>query len=154
MLKTTMSILAQNTKARFDYEILDTLEAGLVLEGHEVKSIKSGHAKLQGAHAIIRNNEAYIVGLHIPPYQIANTPKEYEPDRTRKLLLTKREIAHLIGKIAEKGLTLVPLRVYTKHGFVKLLLGIGRGKKKADKRQTIKTRESKRKIERTLKGSV
>lgn len=149
-----MPTLAENKKVQFDYEIIETFEAGLVLQGHEVKSIKSGRAKIQGAYAIIRGKEVYIVGMHIPPYQQANTASDYDPDRTRKILLSKKEIAHLVGKTAEKGLTLVPLSVYTKHGLVKALLGLGRGKKKTDKRQTIKARESQRKIERTLKGDV
>lgn len=151
---SAMPVLADNKKAHFDYEILETFEAGLVLEGHEVKSIKSGRAKIQGAYAIIRGNETYILGMHVPPYQQANTPPNYDPDRTRKLLLTKAETMRLIGKTAEKGLTLLPLQVYTKHGLIKLRLGLGRGKKKTDKRQAIKARESKRSIDRTLKGSA
>jgi len=149
-----MTELAGNKKAFFDYDILEKFEAGLVLRGHEVKSVKNGWANIQGAHAIIRGGELYIVGMHIPPYQQANTPGDYDPDRTRKALLTKDELSHLIGKTAEKGLTITPLSVYTKHGLVKIALGLGKGKKKADKRQTIKARESKRKIERILKGSA
>lgn len=145
-----MSALADNKKAYFDYEILETFEAGLVLEGHEVKSIKLGRANIQGAYAIIRGGEAYILGMHVPPYQQANTPANYDPDRTRKILLTRKEIAYLAGKTAEKGLTLLPLQVYTKHGLLKLSLGLGRGKKKTDKRETIKARESKRRIDRIL----
>ena len=149
-----MPALSENKKAFFDYEILETFEAGLVLEGHEVKSIKLGRANIQGAYAIIRGSEAYILGMHIPPYQKANTPADYDPDRTRKLLLTRKEINHLIGKTAEKGLTLLPLELYTKHGLCKLSLGLGKGKKKQDKRQVIKARESKRRIDRTLKGDA
>jgi SsrA-binding protein len=149
-----MNMLAENKKASFDYDILETFEAGLALTGQEVKSIKQGRAKLLGGHAIIRGNEAYIVGIHVPPYQEANMQGEYDPDRTRKALLTKREISYLTGKTAEKGLTLVPLRMYTNHGFVKVLLGLGRGKKKADKRHAIKARETKRTMERTLKGDA
>src|SRR3989344_2826844 len=151
---TPMTVLAENKKAYFDYEIMETFEAGLVLEGHEVKSIKTGRAGIQGAYAIIRGGEAYILGMHVPPYQKANTPTDYDPDRTRKLLLTKKEIMYLTGKTAQKGLTLVPLKVYTDHGLCKLLLGLGKGKKKTDKRETIKARESKRKIDRTLKGDA
>ncbi len=149
-----MTNLAENKKAYFDYNIMETFEAGLVLEGHEVKSIKSGRSSIQGAYAIIRANEAYILGMHVPPYQEANTPTDYDPDRTRKLLLTRKEIAYLTGKTAEKGLTLIPLKMYTEHGLCKLLLGLGKGKKKTDKRETIKTRESKRHIGRTLKGDA
>lgn len=145
-----MSTLAENKKAYFDYEILETFEAGLVLEGHEVKSIKSGKSGIQGAYAIIRGNEAYILGMHVPPYQIANTRTDYDPDRTRKLLLTKKEITYLTGKTAQKGLTLVPLKVYTNHGLCKISLGLGKGKKETDKRQAIKTRESERRINRII----
>ena len=145
-----MSTLTENKKARFDYDILETLEAGLVLRGHEVKSVKSGRAKIQGAYAIIRGEEIYLVGMHIPPYQQANTTSDYDPDRTRKLLLSKKEIIHLAGKTGEKGLTLVPLSVYTNHGLVKVLLGLGRGKKQVDKRQTIKAREAQRHVERII----
>ncbi|OGZ47260.1 MAG: SsrA-binding protein [Candidatus Ryanbacteria bacterium RIFCSPHIGHO2_02_FULL_45_13b] len=149
-----MSALAENKKAYFNYEILETFEAGLVLEGHEVKSIKSGKSGIQGAYAIIRGREAYVLGMHVPPYQVANTPTDYDPDRTRKLLLTKKEIAYLAGKTAQKGLTLVPLKVYTDHGLCKLSLGLGKGKKNTDKRQTIKTRENRRSLDRTLKGDA
>lgn len=149
-----MPTLIENKKARFDYDILETFEAGLVLQGHEVKSIKSGRAKIQGAYAIIRAEEVYIVGMHIPPYQQANTAPDYDPDRTRKVLLSKEEIKHLIGKTTEKGLTLLPMTIYTERGLVKVLLGLGRGKKVADKRQTIQAREAQRKMERTLKGSA
>lgn len=145
-----MSSLTENKKAYFDYEILETFEAGLVLEGHEVKSIKSGKSSIQGAYAIIRGNEAYVLGMHVPPYQEANMPSDYDPDRTRKLLLTKKEISYLTGKTREKGLTLVPLKVYTKHGLCKLSLGLGKGKKTNDKRQVIKARESKRHIDRVI----
>jgi len=109
---------------------------------------------MEGGRVLIRGGEAFLVGTTIPPYQPKNTPSNYEPDRTRKLLLTKKEISYLTGKTAEKGLTLLPLKVYTKHGLCKLLLGLGKGKKKTDKRETIKARESKRKIDRTLKGDA
>lgn len=149
-----MPSLTENRKAYFDYEILETFEAGLVLSGHEVKSIKTGHAKIQGGHVLIRVGEAYLVGMHIPPYQPNNTPPNYDPDRTRKLLLTKKELSYLTGKMHEQGLTLVPLSVYTKRGLLKLSVGVARGKKKYDKRAVMQKRESNRKIERTLKGSV
>ena len=145
-----MPTLTENKKARFDYDILETFEAGLVLQGHEVKSVKTGRAKIQGAYAIIRGKEVYMVGMHIPPYQQANTPADYDPDRTRKILLSKKEISYLVGKTAEKGLTLVPLSVYTNRGLVKVLVGLGRGKKQTDKRQTIKAREAQRHIERII----
>ena len=145
-----MSSLAENKKAHFDYEILEIFEAGLVLEGHEVKSIKSGKSSIQGAYAIIRGNEAYVLGMHVPPYQTANTPHNYDPDRTRKLLLTKKEISYLKGKTAEKGLTLVPLQVYTKHGLCKLSLGLGKGKKKYEKKEAKKKKDLERDVEQEL----
>lgn len=144
--------LVENKKARFDYEILETLEAGLELKGFEVKALKSGRGALAGSRVIIRGGEAYIVGMNIPPYQPKNTPKDYEPQATRRLLLKKREIEYLNGKNQEKGLTLVPLKVYNKKGLLKLVFGLGRGLKKYDKRERIKERESKRKIERLMKG--
>jgi len=147
-------MFTENRKAYFDYEILEKFEAGIELLGFEVKSVISGNAHMEGGRVLIRGGEAFLVGTTIPPYQPKNTPSNYEPDRTRKLLLTKKEISYLTGKTAEKGLTLLPLKVYTKHGLCKLLLGLGKGKKKTDKRETIKARESKRKIDRTLKGDA
>jgi len=146
-------ILLQNKKAGFDYEILEKYEAGLQLFGFEVKSLKMKRGKLQGTHVIIRNGEASIVGMDIPPYQPKNTPKDYDSQRTRKLLLRKKEINYLYGKSQERGLTLVPISVYTKSGFIKLSFGIARGLKKYDKREKIKERETKRKIEREMKQS-
>jgi SsrA-binding protein len=146
-----MPTVAINKRARFDFDILETFEAGLSLHGFEVKSVRAGRASIVGAHAIIRGEEAYLVGLQIPPYQPDNTPEWYDPSRTRKLLLRKAEIRSLIGKTNEKGLTITPIRVYTKHGLLKVELGLARGKKKEDKRQKIKERDAKRKIERHLK---
>jgi SsrA-binding protein len=148
-----MKNLTENKRAYFDFEILETFEAGLVLQGFEVKSIRLGRAKLQGAFVIIRNEEGFLVGMHIPPYQAANTPEWYKPDRTRKLLLTKREIRYFIGKTKEQGLTLVPIRVYSNHALIKLEFGLARGKKALDKRQKIREREETRRIERTLKNA-
>lgn len=138
--------LAENRRARYDYEILETYEAGLVLFGHEVKAIKTGHISLRGSYVIIKNNEAYLLNAFIPPYQPANTPEDYNPERTRKLLLNKSEIRSLIGKSKQKGLTLVPLRIYTKKSKLKLEFGIGKGKRKIDKREAIKKRETEREI--------
>ncbi|PIR69433.1 MAG: SsrA-binding protein [Candidatus Niyogibacteria bacterium CG10_big_fil_rev_8_21_14_0_10_46_36] len=146
-----MTLLVQNKRASFDYEILEKFEAGMELRGFEAKSLRIGRGALAGARVIIRGEEAYIVGMDIPPYQAANTPKGHESDRTRRLLLKKSEIKYLIGKGEEKGLTIIPIRVYTKGQRVKLEIAIARGKKKGDKREKIKQRESKRKIERTLK---
>ena len=134
--------LAKNKKAYFNYEILETYEAGIEL---------FGFVRLEGARVIIRGGEAFLVGATIPPYQPSNTPKDYEPDRTRRLLLHKKELSYLAGKEHERGLTLVPIRVYNKVRKIKLQFGVARGKKKFDKREVIKQRESKRKISRELK---
>ena len=138
-----------NKKAAFDYEILETFVAGIELLGHEAKSIKMGRFDLSGSHAVIRGNEAYLVGSTIHPFQVKNTPDNYDPMRTRKLLLTRKEINYLLGKLNE-GLTIVPIKSYNKRGFVKIELGLGRGKKKADKRETIKKREVEREIRRAI----
>lgn len=146
-----MNKITVNKRAYFDYEILNTYEAGIGLFGFEVKSVKSGRANLAGSFAIIKGNEAFLLNASIPPYQPKNAPEDYDPARTRKLLLHKAEIKELIGKTREKGLTLVALRLYNKKGKVKILLGLARHKKTADKRELIKKREAKREIERTLK---
>lgn len=143
--------LAQNKKALFEYEILEKYEAGLVLFGFEVKAIKTGHLNLQGSYVIFKNDELYLINAHIPPYQPKNTPTDYDPYRSRKLLLHRAEIKNLIGRIRQKGLTLVPLNVYTKERKIKLEFALARGKKKADKRETIKKREAQREIRRTVK---
>lgn len=146
-----MATLIQNKKAFFDYEILEKFEAGLALRGFEVKSLKKGMGNLIGSRVLIRGEEAFVVNMDIQPYQTANTPKDYDPTQTRKLLLRKKEIKYLAGKANERGLTLISIRVYTKGNLVKLEFGVARGKKKYDKRETIKKRETKRNIERTLK---
>lgn len=143
--------LIEHRKARFDYEILEEYEAGIELRGFEVKSLKKGQGKLEGAHVIIRGGEAFLVNMHIPAYQPANTPKEYDPERTRKLLLSKKEIAELAGFEGQKGHTIVPLRVYQKGRKIKLAIAAVRGKKKHDKRHTIKERQDKRDAEREAK---
>lgn len=147
-----MSTLVKNPKAKFDYKILETFEAGLVLFGQEVKSIKKGQMSLRGSYVTIKNEEVWLINSLISPYQPKNTPETYEPTRSRKLLLKKKEIKRLIGKIKQKGLTLVPLRVYTKHEKLKMEFGIGQGKKKIDKRESIKKKETKRRIDRALKN--
>jgi len=139
---------ANNPKAHFDYEILETLEAGLVLEGHEVKSIKTGKASIKGAYVKIINNEPYLIGANISPYQPANTPRDYDPQRSRKLLLSKKEISVLTGTSHAHGLTLIPLKIYSKKGRLKLLVGVARGKKKYDKREAIKRKDVQRTKER------
>lgn len=143
--------LAENAKARFNYEILETYEAGLELLGFEVKSLKVGRGELAGARVLIRGGEAFLVGATIPPYQVGNTPEGYEPARTRRLLLNKRQMAELAKAEETKGLTIVPLKVYNKGTKLKLSLAIARGKKKYDKRETIKKRDVERELGRTLK---
>ncbi|HAJ44531.1 MAG: SsrA-binding protein [Candidatus Azambacteria bacterium GW2011_GWE1_42_9] len=146
-----MVTFAENRKARFNYEILETFEAGLVLSGPEVKSIKNGRMNLAGCYINIHDGELYLIGASIAPYQPKNQPADYDPARSRKLLLHKKEIMSLLGKIQQKGLTLVPLKVYNKGRRIKLEFAIVRGKKKYDKRAVISKRESKRNIERSLK---
>ncbi|HOZ55691.1 MAG: SsrA-binding protein [Parcubacteria group bacterium ADurb.Bin316] len=149
-----MSALAVNKRANFDYEITDKHEAGIVLFGHEAKSIKTGHISLKGAFVTVKNTtknlpELYLINAHIPLYAKASTVKSYDPTRPRKLLLHKNEINKLIGKKQEQGLTLVPIKIYSKHSLIKLEFGVGRGKKKFDKREVIKKREVDKQI-RTL----
>jgi SsrA-binding protein len=143
--------LIDNKKAYFNYEILEKLEAGIVLQGFEVKSVRGGHGSLEGSYVAIDGNEAYLAGANIPPYQMNNTPAGYDARRRRKLLLAKRELAHLSGATGEKGFTIVPLAMYNKGRNIKLEIGLARGKKTHDKRQTIKKREAEREISRTLK---
>jgi len=146
-----MKIFAENKKAYFNYDILEKFEAGMVLTGQEVKSIKLGRLGLKGSYVVLREEEVYLIGAKLPPYQPKNAPQNYEPERSRKLLLNKSEIKRLIGKIRERGLTLIPLRVYTKKTRIKLEFGIARGRKKIDKRELIKKREGEREMERALK---
>src|SRR3989344_1495026 len=144
--------LIEYKKARMDYEILEEYEAGLELLGGEVKALRNKLGKLEGAHVVVRGGEAYLVGSSIPPYQVGNTAESYDPARTRKLLLTKKEIAALAAQEGQKGLTIVPLRVYNKGRHLKLAIGVARGRKKYDKRAVLKERDTKRDIERTLKN--
>jgi len=148
-----MSLL-ENKRVGFDYEILETIEAGLELLGLEVKSLRAGHGSLKGARVVARGGEAFLVGATIPAWQVANAPKSYEPDRTRRLLLSRKEIVQVASAEAEKGLTAIPLSIYNKKRKLKLSIAIARGKKKEDKRHTIRAREEKRRIERTLKKSL
>jgi len=146
-----MKIIAKNKKAYAKYEILKKFEAGISLIGQEVKSIKSGRINLAGAYVVLRAEEVFLIGANVPPYQPKNAPSDYNPGRSRKLLLKKSEIKYLIGKIKQKGLTLVPLKVYTKGAKIKLEFAIAKGKKTVDKRETIKKREIEREIRRELK---
>lgn len=145
-----MKTYADNKKARFDYEVLESFEAGLVLNGQEVKSIRNGNIGLKGSYVIIREGEVYLIGANIPPYQPKNALPDYDPERLRKLLLNKKEIDYLVGKTKEKGLTLIPLKIYSKYAKIKLEFGIAKGKRKADKRETIKKRDTDREIRREL----
>jgi SsrA-binding protein len=147
-----MSHYAENRKARFDYEILEKFEAGIELLGTEVKSVRGGRMSLEGAFVIVRGGEAYIINSNIPPYQVANTPKDYDPLRNRKLLLTKKEITELAGNEKNKSLTIVPISVYNKNRKIKVEIALVKGKKKHDKRETTKKRETDREIRRTLKS--
>lgn len=132
--------VAENRRARFDYEIKDTYQAGIELAGHEVKSAKGGTMQLAGTHVIIRGGEAWLVNANIPPYQPGNTPADYEPTRARRLLLSRAEIDTLASLLKEKIGHVIPLRAYVAHGLVKIELGIGRSRKKADKREFLKKR--------------
>jgi len=149
-----VATITENKKAYFNYLILEKFEAGLILIGQEVKSIKSGRINLAGSYVVLKDSEFYLVGCDIPPYQPKNAPPDYNPGRFRKLLLTKTEIKYLIGKTKQRGLTLVPLRVYTKRGKIKLEFGIAKGKKKVDKRELIKRREAEREMRRVLKEKI
>lgn len=143
-----MNEYAVNRRASFDYEILETYEAGIELYGFEVKAVKTGRINLAGSFVVIKNEEAHLVNATIPAYQPANAPADYDSMRSRRLLLKKSEIKELIGKTAAKGLTLIPLKVYTKRNRIKVLIGLGRHKKKRDKREIIKKREARREIQR------
>ncbi len=147
-----MNSLAENKKAYFDYEILEKFEAGISLLGQEVKSIRTRGINLAGSYVVIKNAEAFWVGAKIPPYQPKNAPQNYNPERSRKLLLKKAELNYLIGKTKQKGLTLAPLKLYTNAGKIKIEFGLAKAKKKFDKRETIKKRETEREIDRELKS--
>ncbi len=144
--------LVEHKKARLNYETLEEFEAGLELLGHEVKTLRDKRGKLEGSHVVIRGGEAYIVGMHIPPYQPKNTDKAYDPDRSRKLLLTKKELAQLTGVEGQKGLTIVPLWVYNKGRNLKIKIAVARGRKQYDKREVLKKRDTERDMRRTLKN--
>ncbi len=146
-----MKTYAINKRAHYDYEILEKIEGGLVLAGYEVKSIKTGLISLKGAFVTIRDNQAYLTNASIPAYQPKNTPESYDPERSRKVLIHKSQLKSLIGKISRKGLTLVPIKVYSNRGLIKLEFGVGKGKNKFDKREDIKKREARVDIERTLR---
>jgi SsrA-binding protein len=148
---TGTKLIADNRRARFDYELLDRLEAGIALTGTEVKSLRDGRVQLGQAYVDIRNGEAWLVGASIAEYAQGNI-SNHAPDRDRKLLLHRREIDSLYGKVSEKGLTIVPTRLYFRDGRVKLEIAVARGRERADKRRAIAEREAKRQMERALRS--
>lgn len=145
------NIIAVNKKARHDYFILETLEAGLVLEGWEVKSLRAKSIQLKESYVLLKDMEAWLIGAHISPLAAASTHKVTDPIRTRKLLLHRGEIAKLIGAVERKGFTIVPLSMFWKNGVAKIEIGIAKGKQKQDKRASIKERDWKRDKQRILK---
>jgi SsrA-binding protein len=142
--------VASNRRARHDYQILESLEAGIRLSGSEVKSLRAGRASLAEAYGQIRDGEAWLEGMHIPPYEQGVT-KGYDPIRPRKLLLHRREIDRLLGKVRQQGLAMVPMRVYFTHGIAKVELGLGKGKREYEKRQSIARRDSEREMEQAAR---
>ena len=145
---TGQKTVVSNRRARHDYEILERFETGIVLSGAEVKSLRGGHGSLAESFARVRDGEIWLEGMHIPPYAQAADKARYQPTRARKLLLHRKESERLVGKAAERGLTLVPMRVYFAHGLAKVELGLGRGKRQFEKRQAIAEREHRREMER------
>lgn len=150
MAKGVGKVLAQNKKAYHDYFIEETYEAGIVLQGTEIKSIRAGRTNLKDSYAQIKNGEVFLMGMHISPYEQGNR-FNHDPLRTRKLLLHKKEINKLIGETKIAGYSLIPLKLYLKNGFAKVLLGLGKGKKNYDKRESLKQKEAKRDIERAFR---
>lgn len=146
----SVKIIATNRRARFAYEISETFEAGLVLLGSEVKSLRMGRADLKDSYAVVRRGEMWLVGLRIAPYEFAREGG-HEPERERKLLLHRREIDRIASKVAERGLSLIPMRLYFKDGKAKVELGLGKGKALRDKRETIKRRQADREMERAMR---
>ncbi|MFA5932327.1 MAG: SsrA-binding protein SmpB [Candidatus Paceibacterota bacterium] len=147
-----MANYAENRKARFDYEILEKYESGIELLGTEVKSVRGGQMSLEGAFVIVRGGEAFLINANIPPFQPKNAPQDYDPLRNRKLLLTKKEIAELAASEKNKSLTIVPLTVYNKARKIKVNIALVKGKKKFDKRETLKKRDTDRELRREYKG--
>ena len=145
--------IAQNRRARYDYEILDTVEAGLVLLGTEVKALRAGKANLSDGYALIQNGQVYLHSIRIDPYGAGNL-FNHDPERERRLLLNRWEIRRLIGRTEEKGLTLVPLRLYFKRGLAKVELGLVRGKRQYDRRREIAKRDAQRSVDRALAGQL
>jgi len=147
---TGVKVIALNRRARHDYEILESFEAGLALVGSEVKSLRAGRADLKDAYGLIEGGEAWLVGVHISPYQFARDGG-HEPERTRKLLMHRQEIERVRGKLDQKGLTLIPLRLYFKAGKAKVEMGLAKGKAQYDKRETLKRRQAEREMQRAMR---
>lgn len=147
----SMATYVSHKRVKFDYEILDTYEAGISLLGTEVKSVRTGHGKLEGAYVIVRGKEAFLVGASIPAYQKKNVRPDYDAERPRKLLLTQKEINELEEKSEKQGLTIVPIKLYNKNRNIKVEIAVARGKKKFDKRESIKKKDTGRDIEREVK---
>ena len=146
-----MTTIATNRQARYLYEISETYEAGIQLTGTEVKSLREGRVNMRDGYALIRNGEAWLTNVHIAPYKASGEYFNHEPRRTRKLLLNRKEISKLIGLIEQKGLTLVPMKMYFKGNWIKIMIGVGKGKKLHDKRETLKRRQDQREIARAIK---
>ncbi|ELK48007.1 SsrA-binding protein SmpB [Halobacillus sp. ACCC02827] len=153
MPKGNGKTLAQNKKARHDYHIEETFEAGIVLQGTEIKSIRNGRLNLKDSFARINKGEVFLHNMHISPYEQGNI-FNHDPTRARKLLLHRKEINQLIGQTQQKGYSVVPLKVYIKNGVAKVLIGLGKGKKKYDKREDLKQKQQKREIDRAMKDSL
>ena len=151
MPKGEGNVVAQNKKVRHDYSIVDTIEAGIVLTGTEIKSVRAARIQLKDGYAQIKNGEAWLINVHSAPFEQGNIWNQ-DPDRTRKLLLKKKQITKLQNDLKGTGMTLVPLKVYLKNGFAKVLLGIAKGKHDYDKRESIKRREQERDIKRIIKS--
>jgi SsrA-binding protein len=148
----SFKIVSDNRQARFEYEILETHEAGVVLVGTEIKSIRAGRVNLRDGYAMLREGELLLLNVHISPHATAAQYFNHDPRRTRKLLLHRQEIRKLIGKVDQQGLTLVPLKMYLKRGWVKVDIALVRGKKLHDKRQDVRKRDDQREIQRAMKG--
>jgi len=145
-----MKVISENRRARFDYSISETYDAGIELKGFEVKSAKSGRLNISGSYGLARHGEVWLINSQIPPYQPKNTPLNYDPGRPRRLLMRKEEIETLAGQLHGGRLSLVPLRAYLKNSIIKIELGLGRPRKKSDKREIIKERAAKREIKKVL----
>lgn len=153
MPKGEGKLIAQNRKARHDYTVVDTMEAGIILQGTEIKSIRNGRINLKDGFARIRNGEAFLLNVHISPYEQGNI-FNHDPLRTRKLLLHKKQLAKLITETKNTGITIIPLKVYIRNGYAKVLIGLAKGKKQYDKREDLKRKEVNREISRTLKSKL